>query len=114
MDIRLQYLPCIVKLISYHQAITPSPPPPDPYVRVLLLNKGRLLKKKKTGYCTNTGSPQWNQTLIFSLQTHQVCGISIGIISISISILYKRDSVKDKNKCNKLQKHFSNRCPHGH
>ncbi|KAF2368407.1 C2 domain [Trinorchestia longiramus] len=48
-----------------------------PYVRVLLLSKGRLLKKKKTGYCSHTVNPQWNQTLIFSLQLQQVESVSI-------------------------------------
>ncbi|XP_018014508.1 synaptotagmin-1-like [Hyalella azteca] len=48
-----------------------------PFVRVLLLNKGRLLKKKKTGYCSHTPNPQWNQTLIFPLQPQQVETVSV-------------------------------------
>ncbi|KAK8752774.1 hypothetical protein OTU49_007588 [Cherax quadricarinatus] len=44
-----------------------------PYIRVLLISgSGRVLKKKKTTWRSNTVSPIWNETLIFDLTQPQV------------------------------------------
>ncbi|XP_071522971.1 synaptotagmin-5-like [Panulirus ornatus] len=44
-----------------------------PYIRVLLISgTGRVLKKKKTTWRSNTASPIWNETLIFDLAQAQV------------------------------------------
>ena len=45
----------------------------DPYIRVLLITPaGRLLKKKKTSFRSGSGSPVWNETLIFDLPPKEV------------------------------------------
>ncbi|XP_042237957.1 synaptotagmin-1-like [Homarus americanus] len=44
-----------------------------PYIRVLLISgSGRVIKKKKTTWRSNTASPIWNETLIFDLAQSQV------------------------------------------
>ncbi|XP_045611113.1 synaptotagmin-5 [Procambarus clarkii] len=44
-----------------------------PYIRVLLISgSGRVMKKKKTTWRSNTASPVWNETLIFDLAQSQV------------------------------------------
>ncbi|KAK4298977.1 hypothetical protein Pmani_020379 [Petrolisthes manimaculis] len=44
-----------------------------PYVRVLLIGgSGRVVKKKKTTWRSNTAAPIWNETLIFDLAQSQV------------------------------------------
>ncbi|KAK3896051.1 hypothetical protein Pcinc_000295 [Petrolisthes cinctipes] len=44
-----------------------------PYVRVLLISgSGRVVKKKKTTWRSNTAAPIWNETLIFDLAQSQV------------------------------------------
>ncbi|KAK4329190.1 hypothetical protein Pmani_000419 [Petrolisthes manimaculis] len=45
----------------------------SPYVRVLLISgSGRVVKKKKTTWRSNTTAPIWNETLIFDLAQSQV------------------------------------------
>ncbi len=44
----------------------------DPYVKVILISKGKRLKKKKTSVMKNTLNPIYNESIIFDVPQDQI------------------------------------------
>uniref|UniRef100_A0A8C3IEC9 Synaptotagmin 5 n=1 Tax=Chrysemys picta bellii TaxID=8478 RepID=A0A8C3IEC9_CHRPI len=90
----LRYVPTAGKLtvIVLCSELSP-PPPPDPYVKIHLMQGGKRLKKKKTTIKKNTLNPYYNESFSFEVPFEQIQKVQVVLTVLDYDKLGKNEAI---------------------
>uniref|UniRef100_A0A8C3IC40 Synaptotagmin 5 n=1 Tax=Chrysemys picta bellii TaxID=8478 RepID=A0A8C3IC40_CHRPI len=69
------------------------PPPPDPYVKIHLMQGGKRLKKKKTTIKKNTLNPYYNESFSFEVPFEQIQKVQVVLTVLDYDKLGKNEAI---------------------